>query len=108
MKTLLQHFGLLRTGLAALALILIVVAPEPRAPTVLEWPEIVPSLIAPATAPLVMMALLLDLLMARLFSADADDDERKRLKHIMWLNAGLIASLVVRWLPFFMALGRPL
>lgn len=108
MHTILQQFGALRIGLAAATVVLLVVVPEPRAPTVLEWPDVVPTLIAPALAPLVLMVLMLDLMMSRIFSSGADTAEKRRLKKITFLNLALAIALVVRWLPFFLALGRPL
>ena len=102
-----RHLGALRFGLVLLTIAVSILVPAPRAPTVLVWPDIVPTLITPAIAPLVLMLLLLDTLMARVQYSSVDETARQRLRQIIWLNIVLAVALATRWSPFFMALGRP-
>ena len=107
LKIRLSEFGPLRLGLFALATICLLLVPEPSTPTVLVWPQIVPTLIAPVLAPLILMVILLDLMMSKIMSVSADNpNERRRFKTIMLYD--FIVSLLIlwAWLPFFMSLGR--
>ena len=100
-------FGRLRVLLFTLALLAALFAPEPQARTVIEWPQIVPTLIAPSVAPLVLMVLLLDLLMTKVMTADEQDTGKKqRARRIMMVNVLVAAVLVFAYMPFFLALGR--
>ena len=108
LNNLIERFGWLRLGLATLTVTILFTVPPPRAETVLAWPDIVPTLIAPAIAPLVLMVLALDLLMARVMASGADAFVRQRFRRITWLNLILIALLVARWAPFFaVTMTRP-
>ena len=99
-------FGALRLGLLFLALLFILLAPEKNVQVVLEWPLIVPTLLLPACAPLVMMVVLLDLMMVRIMSGSAESDaEKKRLKTITWANLLVAILLAVAWTPFFLSFG---
>lgn len=105
---LLEHFGALRLGLAALVVVSLFVVPPPHTEVVFAWPEVVPTLIAPATAPLLLMVLALDLMMARIMASGADDFVRARFRRITWWNLAFAAALLVRWTPFFTeTLARP-
>ena len=102
-----KHFGAMRIGMAGLCLAVAFLVPEPGAATVLKWPDVITSLITPAVAPLVLMTLLLDVMMARIMASGATESERRRFRHITWFNLLLVAILISRWIPFYMALGRP-
>lgn len=108
LNNLIERFGWLRLGLAALTVTILFTVPQPRAETILAWPEVVPTLIAPAIAPLVFMVLALDLLMARVMGSGGDDFVRRRFRRITWFNLTLIALLLARWTPFFIeTMSRP-
>ncbi len=103
----LADFGALRLALLALAAFFVLFAPAPEVRTVVTWPEVVPTLIAPAMAPIVTMVLLLDLLMAKVTSAGEENAAKKaRAKRIMLIDALAVAVVVFAYLPFFLALGR--
>lgn len=108
-KTLLQfmwEFGLMRVVLYAFALLTVLFAPKPGTLPVIEGWDMVSTLLAPVLAPLILMVLLLDALMARLFMSDKTGVERAHYKRA--ILAGLLVSLglVLYWLPYFMAMGR--
>lgn len=105
---LLTHFGALRSALMLCGIFLALLAPDAQVRTVLEWPLIIPTLIAPSLAPLVLMAILLDMIMSAIFSAGTDDAAQKRCyRKIIIIDAAVAAIVIFRWLPFFMALARP-
>ena len=102
----LLDFGVMRLALLFLALLFVLLAPEKNVQVALEWPLIVPTLLLPACAPLVMMIVLLDLMMVRIMSGSAESDaEKKRLSLIMWANLLAAILLAVAWTPFFLSFG---
>ena len=101
------NFGVLRSLLIALAILAIVLAPEPQIRTVIAWPLIVPTLFAPAIAPLVLMVILFDLVMAKvMLSGEKDVKKRRHARQVMLVDAIAIAAILYAYLPFFLALGR--
>ena len=102
-----SDIGFLRLALFVLTGVSLLLVPEPATPTILTWPQIVPTLLAPALAPLILMVILLDLMMAKIMSAGTDKaDERPRFKKIMLLDLIAAALMLWAWLPFFLSLGR--
>ncbi len=100
------RFGILRSALLLLGMMLALLAPEPQTRTVTEWPLIIPTLIAPALIPLVVMAILLDMMMSAIFSSGADKiEEKHRYRNIIIINAIVVAIIIFRWLTFFTTLG---
>lgn len=103
----LADFGVLRLALLVLAAFFVLFAPAAEVRTVITWPEVVPTLIAPATVPIVVMVLLLDLLMAKVTSAGETNAAKKaRARRIMLFDALAVAVVAYAYLPFFLALGR--
>ena len=99
-------FGWLRLLLFTLVVLIMVSAPEPQTRTAITWPLIVPTVIAPAMAPLVFMVVLLDLMMAKVMSAgEKDSAKKKRARRIMLANLLAAGGIVYAYLPFFMSLG---
>ncbi len=100
-------FKWLRLSLLALAVLAMLLAPEPQARTVIAWPLIVPTLLAPAIAPLVFMVVLLDLMMAKVMSAgEQDAAKRAHARRVMFADTLAAVGIAYAYLPFFMALGR--
>ena len=67
-RPLLSHaasLGGLRLLLFVLAVSAALAAPDPGARTVIAWPLVVPTLIAPAIAPIIFVIVLLDLVMVK-------------------------------------------
>ena len=100
-------FGLLRALLIALAISTLLLAPEPQARTVISWPSIVPTLIAPTIMPLVFLVLILDLIMARVMSAgETSSKKRRHARRVIWIDGLTATAILYVYLPFFLALGR--
>lgn len=100
----LRELGVLRVTLLATALMLLILVPTPGARAVFSgWP-LVTTVLTPVLAPLVMMVLLLDALMARVFLTDAAGAERRRFRVIILANLAVAAILLLRWLPFYAAM----
>ena len=105
---LLKNLGALRLGLTTLVVVSLFAVPPPHTPAELFWPEIIPTLIAPAVAPLLFMVVALDLMMSRVMAAGEDEETRRRMRFISWWNLALIAALLALWAPFFAeSLARP-
>jgi len=108
-KTWLQsaaELGLLRIVLFGFALVSMLLAPKPGTVPVASGWEMVSTLLAPVLAPLILMVLLLDVLMSRLFMVDKTGAERARLRKVLWIE--LVGSLVLflYWLPYFLAMRQ--
>ena len=56
----------------------------------------------PVMAPLALMTLLLDALMARVFLIDAQGAEQLRLRRILFAELTLAILLLLIWLPYFL------
>lgn len=56
----------------------------------------------PVMAPLALMTLLLDALMARVFVIDAQGAEQLRLRRIIFAEVTLAILLLLAWLPYFL------
>ncbi|MGU9977225.1 MAG: hypothetical protein ACNYNY_00815 [Candidatus Oxydemutatoraceae bacterium WSBS_2016_MAG_OTU14] len=102
-----MHFGLLRISLWTLGILLVILAPEPGVPTTLEWPLIVPTLIAPAAVPLVFMVIIFDALMAKIFlSSTPSAQSKQRYKKIIFINLFIALTVIVAWFGFFASLNN--
>ena len=98
------ELGVLRVTLASIALIAVVLATPPGTEAVYSGWDFVPTVLMPVLVPLVLMGLLLDTMMSAIFMIEKELDERRRYRKIMITNLSLVIVLLVRWLPFFMAL----
>lgn len=99
------RLGALRVLLLICTLVVIVLAPAPGTRAVAEGWAFVPTLLAPVLAPLLLMLLMLDALMTRIFMSDAAGAERARLKYALTVDLAAAALLLIFWLPYFLALG---
>jgi hypothetical protein len=96
--------GGLRLALLLAVVVLLIVVPAPGTRGVLSgWP-LVKTVLAPVLAPMLFMLLLLDALMARVFMSDATGDARRRFKTAVLVNLTAAALLLLRWLPYYLAL----
>jgi hypothetical protein len=99
-----RALGAMRLALLALALIGLIFVPPPGTRAVFTgWP-MVTTVVTPVLAPLVFLSLLLDALMARVFSLDANEPTRRRLQIAIVANLTAAAILLIRWLPYYAAL----
>lgn len=102
-----KQLGAMRIVLALLTVAVIVLAPKAGTRAIAEGWAIVPTLLVPVFAPLIFMLLMLDALMAGIFMAEKSGPERARYRNIMRFNLVLGVLLVLYWLPYFLALGKP-
>lgn len=103
----LRSLGALRVALLLLAVLVILWAPKPGTPQVLEGRQIVSTLIAPALAPIVFMVLMLDALMGKVMSGSARGAERERYRRIVAANLVAGIALFLWWTPYFVRLFQP-
>lgn len=84
-----------------LVFVLILFPAAPGSEFNFNWPEILPTLIAPVLTPLVFFGLLLDTLMAPILRSQYQDAARRRYRWVIILNIVLLVLLVLRWYPFY-------
>lgn len=104
MTNYLKIFGALRISLITIAIVLAVLAPEPGTAAARSGWEMIPTLIAPAMAPLVFMVLMFDFMMSRVRMTD--ELVRKKFRIISYVELATAFILLLIWLPFFLAIGR--
>lgn len=103
-ENLLHQMGVLRVVLVALAILDMLASPCPGTAAVYSGWELVPTLILPVLAPILLQVLLLDALMGRVMMSSAKGAERARYRRIMVVNLVVGAALVLWWLPYFLKL----
>jgi len=101
-----QQLGVLRVLLLACVVLAVAFAPAPGTPADYHGWQIARTVLLPVLAPMLLMLLLLDALMTRVFMSDAQHAERRRLRFLMLLNLTLAIGLTLYWLPYYKAL-RP-
>ena len=104
-ENLFQQFGALRAALIVGAFVDMLAAPSPGTPVVYSGVDLVTTLIVPVLAPILLQVLLLDALMGRVLMSSHTGAERARYRRIMIVNLVVAFALLLRWLPYFMALG---
>ena len=103
-QNLLRQLGVLRVALIALTILNILFAPHPGTSAVYSGWEMVPTLIVPVLAPILLQVLLLDALMGRVLMSSAKGVERLRYRRIVIVNLVFSIALVLWWLPYFLKL----
>ena len=102
----LGRYGVLRSLLAMTGVLLFVFATSSGVvPVYSGWP-FVSTVLLPVLAPLIVMLLLLDALMGRVLMSDLQGAERARKRTTVIVNLLLVVAVVLRWLPYYMALGK--
>ncbi|MDH5632312.1 MAG: hypothetical protein OEZ10_04875 [Gammaproteobacteria bacterium] len=98
-----REAGVLRIMLAMLAIAVIASAPFAGDHAITEGWAMIPTVVVPATVPIVFFVLWLDALMAAVFRADAVDDEVRRVRfgNIVKADIILVSVLTLSWLPYF-------
>lgn len=104
--TLIKSLGFLRLCLIGLAILNILLRPEPGAAVAHAGMAVIPTLIAPAAAPILLMVILFDALMSKVRASDAHDDEETRFTRIMLIELAMAIIMVIAWFPYFIALGK--
>ena len=95
----------MRLLLLGIALLLIILAPGGDAHDVREGWALVTNVLIPALSPVVLMGLLLDALMSRVWMIDADQEVRSRYRRILWLNLAASAAMVLAFVPYLRSLA---
>ncbi|MEM7304380.1 MAG: hypothetical protein AAF372_02510 [Pseudomonadota bacterium] len=103
---LLKSLGFLRISLLLLGIIDVLLRPEPGTYAAREGIEIIPTLIAPAAAPILIMVILFDALMSKVRASDTQGEESKKFRHIMYAELAVVAFMILGWLPYFLAIGK--
>ncbi len=100
----LSDLGPLRWMLALLVALVVLMAPAALGETRLDWPMVVPTVVAPAVAPILFFVLMLDVLMTRVLMSSADPAGRARLRRALVFDLAVTGVLVLAWAPFFLRL----
>jgi hypothetical protein len=103
-ESLLHQMGVLRVTLVALVILDILASPRPGASAVYSGWEMVPTLILPVLAPILLQVLLLDALMGRVMMSSAAGAERSRYRRIVTVDLVFVIVLVLGWMPYFLKL----
>tara|TARA_R110002049_G_scaffold252264_2_gene427358 strand:- start:94163 stop:94480 length:318 start_codon:yes stop_codon:yes gene_type:complete len=101
-----QSLGFLRISLLALGIINAFLSPKPGTPISHGGYEVIPTLVAPAAAPIIIMVILFDALMSKIRASDSTGEESKKFKTIMWTELAVVAFMVMAWLPYYLAIGK--
>ncbi len=96
-----REMGALRNLLQLLAIAIILMLPFSKPSRILEGWALVTGGIIPATAPLVFVVMMFDVLMANILRGEADDDQRRILTRVIRTNVTLGAVLIGLWLYSF-------
>ena len=104
--TIIHSLGFLRISLLSLGILNSLIRPEPGTPIIHEGLAVIPTLVAPAAAPIIIMVILFDALMSKIRASDSSGEESKKFKTIMWIELAVVAFMVMAWLPYYMAIGK--
>lgn len=104
--TLIKSLGFLRLSLLGLAILNIALRPEPGAVVVHSGSELISTLIAPASAPIILMVIMFDALMSKVRASDAEGEQETDFTRIMFIEMAMAIILVIAWFPYFVALGK--
>ncbi|MDX5332535.1 MAG: hypothetical protein LPK58_00600 [Gammaproteobacteria bacterium] len=104
----LRQLGPLRLLLLLAGLATVLLRRAADAPVSLEGWAFVTTVVVPVVAPIVLVLLLLDALMARVFLSAAEEPAlRARLRTVLYTNLAGATVLLVVWTPFMLALRQP-
>lgn len=103
-SVLLHELGALRVLLAILVVLVVICAPFSGGPTGHSGWRLLTTVVAPSLFVMTAFVLPLDMLMSRLFMADADEPRRGRLQRVIRIELGLLVVLLAAWSPFVVRL----
>lgn len=107
MKLLLKDLKPLRIVLYSLVLISVIFKQStPEAEIVYQGWGMVTTLLIPVFAPILIMLLWLDSLMATLWLSQTEGEEKVRYKMILRTDLILSVIYLLIWIPYFMALSK--
>lgn len=101
----LLDIGPLRLLLLGLALLIMILAPTGQVEEARAGWDLVPTVLVPALAPMVLMGLLLDALMSRVWMSSAAPDAQPRYRRIMRLNLLACVAILIALYPFLRSLA---
>jgi len=101
-----QSLGFLRISLLGLGIFNAFLSPAPGTAINHTGLEVIPTLVAPAAAPIIIMVILFDALMSKIRASDSSGEESKKFKTIMWIELCVVAFMIMAWLPYFLAIGK--
>jgi hypothetical protein len=96
----LRSLGFLRSLLVLAAAFIVLVAPLAYGGVHLHDWRLLPTVVAPAVMMVLVFVILLDMLMSRVFMADAGEEDRARLSPVIWIEAVVLLTMIVAWSPF--------
>lgn len=101
MKKYIQELRLLRIVMICFTLVLAVLSRFAGDEVVYSGWRIIPTLIAPALAPIMFFVIWLDVLMSWVFSIDAGKEEKSRFGRIVVTDVILVVVLTASWFGYF-------
>ena len=104
MKSVLLDLHPMRIFLILLVLISIAFKPAPGTEIVYEGWDVFSTLLLPVFAPILLMLLWLDSLIAKLWSTQTEGAAQKRYKMVLRINLSLSLIFILIWYPYFKAL----
>lgn len=103
-KELVVALGPLRTILLLSAFLCLVTVQTPGTIPQYEGFAAFTTLIMPVMAPLVVVLLLLDALMAQVFRVGGDPARNRHYLRIIWIHLGAATIVTLVWLPYYLAI----
>jgi len=99
---LLSDLGLLRTLLVGSTLSLIMLAPFADGTTHVHGIGLFTSVVAPALMVIFVFVLMLDIVMARIFSIDAEPARRAGMRRAARIELFALVAMLAAWTPFLL------
>ncbi len=106
MKSVLTDLRPMRVVLYLVVLISIIFKPAPGTELIYEGFAVFTTLLIPVLAPILLMLLWLDSLIAKLWSTQTEGKEIARYKMILRIDLTLSVLFIIVWIPYFTALSN--
>ena len=94
-----ERLGVLRTLMVVLLIVLIAMAPFTGGDAGSSDWVVLPSLIAPAFVPILVLVVLFDLVMTRVIMSE--DERQERYGTVFWTYIALLFVVMIAWGPFY-------
>jgi len=101
MKKFIQELRLLRVVMICFTLVLAILSRFAGDEVIYSGWKIIPTLIAPALAPIMFFVIWLDVLMSWVFSIDAEKGEKSRFGRIVVADIVQVIILTASWFGYF-------
>lgn len=101
MNKYLQDLRLLRIAMFCFVLVLAVISRFAGDEIIVSGWKMVPTLIAPALAPIMFFVVWLDVLMSWVFKFDATEAEKHRFNRIITIDIVMVVILTASWFGYF-------